>query len=103
MTISILVAVAAGIFFGRFFFPIESIGCLSALIDIGLCILLFFVGMDIGRNKEIWPQVKTIGLKMLLIPIMIAFGSIVGSIIGGMFLGIPINESSAIGAGFGWY
>jgi uncharacterized membrane protein YbjE (DUF340 family) len=33
----------------------------------------------------------------------VALGSIAGSVLGGFVLGLPINESSAIGAGFGWY
>lgn len=43
------------------------------------------------------------GLKVLLVPLMVAIGSIVGSVIGGSILGMPFNESGAIGAGFGWY
>jgi uncharacterized membrane protein YbjE (DUF340 family) len=34
---------------------------------------------------------------------MIALGSIIGSIVGGFTIGLPLNESGAIGAGMGWY
>ncbi|MDF2532869.1 MAG: hypothetical protein K0Q65_2450 [Clostridia bacterium] len=103
MSFSIIMAVVAGIISGLFIFPDAFSVHIGLIIDIGLCLLLFFVGMDIGRNKEILNQIKSNGYKILLIPCGVALGSIVGSILGGFALGLPINESSAIGAGFGWY
>jgi uncharacterized membrane protein YbjE (DUF340 family) len=103
MSLSIILTVVAGILSGLFIFPNVFAEHIGLIIDIGLCLLLFFVGMDIGRNKEIISQIKSKGYKILLIPIGVALGSIVGSILGGFALGLPINESSAIGAGFGWY
>lgn len=103
MSFSIILTVIAGILSGLFIFPDAFAKHIGLIIDIGLCLLLFFVGMDIGRNKEILNQIKSKGYKILLIPFGVAVGSIVGSILGGFALGLPINESSAIGAGFGWY
>jgi uncharacterized membrane protein YbjE (DUF340 family) len=103
MSLSIILAVVVGIFSGLFIFPEAFAQHIGLIIDIGLCLLLFFVGMDIGRNKEILNQIKANGYKILLIPFAVALGSIVGSMLGGFALGLPINESSAIGAGFGWY
>jgi uncharacterized membrane protein YbjE (DUF340 family) len=103
MSFSIILTVIAGILSGLFIFPDVFSQHIGLIIDIGLCLLLFFVGMDIGRNKEILNQIKSLGYKILLIPFGVAVGSIVGSILGGFALGLPINESSAIGAGFGWY
>lgn len=103
MSISIIVAVVLGILAGLFVFPQGFSQYIGIIIDIGLCLLLFFVGMDIGRNKEIFKQIKQNGYKILLVPVAVGLGSIVGSMLGGFVLGLPVNESSAIGAGFGWY
>lgn len=103
MSFSIILAVVIGIFSGLFIFPEVFSAHIGIIIDMGLCLLLFFVGMDIGRNKEILNQIKSNGYKILLIPFGVALGSIAGSMLGGFALGLPINESSAIGAGFGWY
>lgn len=103
MSLSIILTVVAGILSGLFIFPEAFANHIGLIIDIGLCLLLFFVGMDIGRNKEIINQIKSKGYKILLIPFGVALGSIVGSVLGGFALGLPLNESSAIGAGFGWY
>ncbi|QIB27033.1 lysine exporter LysO family protein [Caloranaerobacter azorensis] len=103
MTRKIILAVAIGIGVGYF---IPS-GCIlpytDIIIDIGLCFLLFFVGMDIGKNKEVLNKIRRIGFRILLIPIMIITGSIGGSIFAGYLLGLPLNESGAVGAGLGWY
>jgi uncharacterized membrane protein YbjE (DUF340 family) len=103
MSISILIAVAAGILSGLFILPEAFAQHIGIVIDIGLCLLLFFVGIDIGRNKDIINQIKSNGYKILLVPLGVALGSIVGSVLSGLALGLPINESGAIGAGFGWY
>jgi uncharacterized membrane protein YbjE (DUF340 family) len=103
MNLGIIIAVVSGIFFGLFIFPDSMIQHVGIIIDIGLCALLFFVGIDIGKNKEIVNQIKKLGFKILLVPLMISIGSIVGSIAGGFIIGLPANEAGAIGAGFGWY
>lgn len=103
MSISIILSVVFGILAGLLVFPETFVQHIGLIIDIGLCMLLFFVGMDIGRNKEIINQIKSNGYKILLVPMGVALGSIVGSVLGGYALGLPFNESSAIGAGFGWY
>lgn len=103
MNIGIIAAVASGIIVGLFLFPSQLVQYLGIIIDLGLCALLFFVGIDIGRNKGIVNQIKACGYRILLIPIMIALGSIIGSAAGGFIIGLPFNESGAIGAGFGWY
>ncbi|SDK53022.1 lysine exporter LysO family protein [Natronincola ferrireducens] len=103
MTVKIMVAVALGIAGGFFVFP-PSIGDhMGIIIDIGLCLVLFFVGIDIGKQGNILKKIKNLGFKILLIPLMIAMGSILGAIAGGLLIKLPINEAGAIGAGFGWY
>jgi uncharacterized membrane protein YbjE (DUF340 family) len=103
MNAGIIAAVAFGVVAGLFLFPQQLVQYLGLIIDFGLCALLFFVGIDIGKNKDIIKQIKSCGFRILLIPAMIALGSIIGSIVGGFTIGLPLNESGAIGAGMGWY
>lgn len=103
MTFKILLAVIMGIAVGFSVFPDGLVAHIGLLIDIGLCLLLFFVGIDIGRQGKIFQQIKKMGFRILLVPAMIALGSIVGCIAAGLLLKIPYNEAAAIGAGFGWY
>lgn len=102
MTIKIIAAVILGILSGKFFIR-ESLPILSTLMDGGLCALLFFVGIDIGKNKDVMKQIKEIGLKAISTPLMVGIGSIVGAMVGGSLLGYSLKDAGAIGAGFGWY
>lgn len=54
------------------------------LIKFGLCLLLFFVGIDIGKNQSVFEQLKTLNKKVLLLP----FITIIGSLLGGVPLSL---------------
>ena len=102
MTKKILLSVTLGMIFGLFL-P-ESFGVINDyLMDIGLCALLFFVGIDLGRSNDVFVQIKELGFKVLLIPLAIALGSIAGGIIVGLFLGFQWNEGAAVASGLAWY
>lgn len=103
MTVLIILAVVLGAVTGYYIFPVEWYAHTDTVLSIGLCVLLLFVGMDMGKQKGLVKQVKQIGVNILIVPIMIGMGSIVGAMIFGSFIGLEINESGAVGAGFGWY
>lgn len=103
MSKQIIISLGLGILVGYMVLPKEVLEYTGVLIDIGLCLLLLFVGIDIGKNKNILEQIETIGLKAVLLPLMVAFGSIVGGMAGAEILGINITDGGAVGAGFGWY
>lgn len=103
MTMRIILAVCIGGFTGYFLFPKEMLFTTDYMLDASLCLLLLFVGIDLGKQKGMVQKVKRLGVSMLVIPIMIAVGSIIGGMIGGMLIQIPANEGGALGAGFGWY
>lgn len=103
MTIRIIMVLIIGILSGMFIFPNDTYSYTGLLLDIGLCLLLFFVGMDIGNNKKAFEHIKKLGFKILLVPISVTVGSIVGGIIAGLLFGIRLNEGAAVGAGLGWY
>lgn len=103
MSLKIILAVAAGIGVGYFALPSEILQYTDYILDIGLCLLLFFVGIDIGKNKDVLDKIRKIGFRVLLVPVMIIIGSIFGSIVAGFILGMPMNEAGAVGAGLGWY
>lgn len=102
MTKKILISVTLGIIVGLFI-P-ETFGSINDyLMDIGLCALLFFVGIDLGRSNDVFVQIKELGFKVLLIPLAIALGSIAGGIAIGILLGYSWNEGAAVASGLAWY
>ena len=86
-----------------FFLNQQMIQSLDQISTIALALLLFGIGMDLGRNKKIWAGLKNKGFKVILIPLAIAIGSIGAAGLSGLLIDLPLNEGTAIGAGFGWY
>lgn len=103
MTKIIMLSVFSGIAAGYFFVPEQILSYTGYVIDIGLCLLLLMVGIDIGRQKSAFEDIKKTGAIILLVPIMTAAGTIIGSSAAGIILKMPLKEAAAIGAGFGWY
>ncbi len=109
MTMLIVGGVVAGILVGYFIcgmiFADEAAfeAGLSLAITIGLCILLIFVGLDLGLEGQVISNFKNAGLRILAIPVAIALGTMVGAIVCSVLLPVTMGESLAIGCGFGWY
>ncbi|MDD3839948.1 MAG: lysine exporter LysO family protein [Clostridia bacterium] len=103
MTLKITVFLILGVLTGRIFSDFEYISYLDQIVNIGLYILLFFVGIDIGKSKQVFVKIRDVGWRIILLPLAIAIGSIVGAGLAGIFVKMPFNESGAVGAGFGWY
>ncbi|ADL12275.1 lysine exporter LysO family protein [Acetohalobium arabaticum] len=103
MTILIILSVVGGILAGQFFLPQQIASILDQTTMYFLALLLLGIGIDIGQKKEVITKIKKMGWRIILVPLMIGVGSIIGAILSGWLLALPLNESSAIGAGFGWY
>ncbi|MGL4988597.1 MAG: lysine exporter LysO family protein [Cetobacterium sp.] len=97
--ISILVGIIVGLFFNHPFLGTYS----NSFIDLGLCLLLFFVGIDIGNNSNIFESLKKYGKKIWFLPISTIIGSLLGGLLGSIILSLPIGEGLAIASGLGWY
>ena len=102
MTFKIILAVVIGGIVGLFV-PDSWYALSDNWLTVGLCLLLFFVGIDIGKNKNVLKDLKRSGALFFLIPIGVAVGSLIGAFIIGALLGYPLHESGAIGSGLGWY
>ena len=109
MTLMILLCVVCGLAFGHFGVPLfftdmEAFGSLAgSLINIGLCVLLFFVGFDMGVDGTVIRNFRQVGLRVLIFPVVIMAGSLIGTGVCAAFLPISLREALAVGGGFGWY
>lgn len=102
MTLKIILAVIIGVGVGLFL-PESFYGTTDHMLSIGLSLLLFFVGMDIGKNKNVLRDIKKSGAMFFIVPFGVIIGSLAGAILAGFLLSYPVNESGAIGSGLGWY
>lgn len=103
MTFLIIGSVIIGILLGITIIPGNLFPYIDTVTTYALALLLLGIGIDIGLNKGTLIEARKLGLKILLIPIGIAIGSIIGATTSGYIVGLMYNESAAIGAGFGWY
>jgi uncharacterized membrane protein YbjE (DUF340 family) len=104
MNVIILGSLALGLLVGRLgALPLDYVALLGPLGDVALAVILLGVGVQIGHNRQAWGQMRRLGLRALLLPAAVAAGSILGAYLGGLLVGLPSNESTAVGAGFGWY
>ena len=112
MTKNILISVAAGVIFSYFFVPkainigkisIDTGSLLGNIIVVGLCLLLLFVGIDIGYEGTVIKNLKKVGARVLVFPFASIAGSLVMALIASLILPMSWNESLAVGAGLGWY
>ena len=76
---------------------------ISLLIQFGLYLLLFFIGIDIGKNDNILNDLKKLNKKVLFLPFITIISSLAGGAVASILLPLSMGESVAISAGMGWY
>lgn len=103
LTIVIPVSVISGLIIGIFLMNKTYEIFLNYSLVISLIMLYIGVGIFLGSNLKVLKYVKEIGIKILLIPLVIVIGSVLGGAIAGKILGIPINISVISAGGMGYY
>lgn len=69
-----------------------------------LYVLMFLVGIGIGADKKSWAVLRTMNIKIFLIPFGIIIGTLAGTAFVSFFLPeLKLKEVLAVGAGFGYY
>ena len=76
---------------------------ISLLIQFGLYLLLFFIGIDIGKNDNILNDLKKLNKKVLFLPFITIISSLAGGAVASILLPLSMGESVAISAGMGLY
>jgi uncharacterized membrane protein YbjE (DUF340 family) len=109
-TIAIIASVAAGMALGYFAVRnlfegnMEMFDTLAGnTIKIGLCLLLVFIGLDLGLDGTVVDNFKKVGLRILVFPAVVIAGTLAGAAACSLFMDFSLKECLAIGAGFGWY
>lgn len=100
---AIMISLVLGVLYARIGLGVEQVEIFSELSDIALVILMFSVGISVGANKQVFNKIKEHHIKILLIPVGIIFGSILGGIVCSKLMNMPLNTSVAITSGLGWY
>lgn len=98
LSLAVLFGLVVGHYFGDWIhFDISN------LIQFGLYLLLFFIGTDIGNNKNILSNLKKIDKKVLLLPFITMFATLLGGATASLLLSLSLGEAVAVSSGMGWY
>ena len=101
--LGIIISIFIGIFCGLLLKSSFLLNSVDIFIKLGLCLLLFFVGIDIGNYKNLAKSLRKIKKKVSFLPIITILGSIFGGFITASFLSLSFPETIAISSGMGWY
>lgn len=96
-------ALVFGLFCGLSGTESEIIRFISKNSDMILYILMFSVGVSIGMHNGILKKIRQYHLKILIIPLGITAGSILGGLLCSLILKLPLNQGAAVASGMGWY
>lgn len=103
MTIAIILTVIAGVLAGYFFLPEVFVENTEHILTAGLCLLLFMVGIDIGRQGTVISDIRKNGLRILTVPLFVILGTLAGAAAAALLTGMALRDSAAVAAGLGWY
>ncbi|MGC1119697.1 MAG: lysine exporter LysO family protein [Candidatus Methanofastidiosia archaeon] len=68
-----------------------------------LIALLFLVGIDVGGNKEVLTDLRKMGVRILVLPLAITAGSLLGGVAISFLADVSVYESLAVASGMGYY
>ncbi len=75
----------------------------SGTLTISLFFLYISAGITLGSNKDVFLYIKRLGLRVLIMPVAIFVGCLIGGAIGGLALGVPLPISVISASGMGYY
>ncbi len=103
MLLTIFIPVTLGILSGFLFLPDWFIVASGTIIVVGLSILLFFVGIDLGTEGTIVQNFKQAGWRVILFPFVMIIGTYIGSVVAGLIVDLSVKDALCVASGFGWY
>ncbi|HHU68675.1 MAG TPA: lysine exporter LysO family protein [Thermoanaerobacterales bacterium] len=99
MPISIIIGVAIG----YFVMPDNKVYILDYLLTASLIVLYIGAGITIGANRKVFEYIKILGFKVVFLSLAILAGSIIGGVISGLILKLPLNISVISASGMSYY
>ncbi len=103
MIIAAVLCLILGVACGQLFFLPRTVEFFSQVADYALIVLMFSVGISVGENKLLFRKMREYNVRVLVIPVGIVIGSLLGGVAGSIALQMPLRESLCISAGMGWY
>ena len=99
----ISLSIITGAIFGYLFRNDFLINHSNTVVSAGLYFLLFFVGIDIGNNGNVFSKLKKFGKKIWVLPISTIIGTLLGGYTACLITSLSFGQGIAISSGLGWY
>jgi uncharacterized membrane protein YbjE (DUF340 family) len=100
---ALVIGVLTGYLNGNFGEPFANDLVSIYLFNASLIGLLFLMGLVFGMDREAMGKIRRTGLRILVVPLMVALGSLLGGLVGGLILRLDLVASMSVSAGYGWY
>jgi uncharacterized membrane protein YbjE (DUF340 family) len=100
---ALALGVAAGYAVNNFSSGFPNVLVTDYLLSAALYILLFVMGLTFAIDKEAVAKLRATGLKLLIVPVLVILGSILGGLVAGLIFQLDLFGSMAVTAGYGWY
>jgi uncharacterized membrane protein YbjE (DUF340 family) len=94
----VLISLFAGLLVGKY--TSYEFGDLALLM---LYLLIFIIGLEIGKSRGVKREIKKLGKIALILPLATIIGSLLGGAFASFLLRFPLKWGIAVSAGFGWY
>lgn len=103
MSLALIIAVTLGVIFGYVFTGSQLTDLITSSSPAILAILLFSVGIDIGRSKDSFKDVKKHLKGVTIVTISTIVGSLSAGMLAASIFSMPLSHGAAVASGFGWY
>ena len=95
--------IAAGILAGWLLLSGHDVAWVDTVLTVSLIFLYTGVGVSLASSKSVFGYIRRLGLRILWMPLAIFCGCLVGGLVSGMILGVPMNWSVMSASGMGYY
>ena len=76
----------------------------STFSEYALYLLMLLVGIAVGGDSKTWQTLRSLNLKILLVPLCVIVGSLLGGLLSSLLLhGYTLKDGLVVSAGFGYY
>ena len=95
--------IGAGILAGYFVWPDISAQFMDGVLLVTLFFLYLGAGTTLGANKEVFTYIQRLGFRVLIMPVAIFVGCIIGGLVSGPLLDVPMHISVISSTGMSYY
>jgi uncharacterized membrane protein YbjE (DUF340 family) len=97
------ISIVMGVVVGSLFFPEAYVVILDYSLLGSLILLYTGVGISLGNNRKVFKYIRALGFKVVYISCAIFIGSMLGGILSGIILKLPLHIAVMSAAGMSYY